>query len=399
MTQTTRSPVLRLEEQFSLQDKLTGAGYQSVFDIVRQSRSQFIKKHRPAWGSKSAKVYDHALGYANQLTRLFRTSKVAQAMQKQKTRNTSGNLQGLQKNGPTWQSLFQDNWGSYCLNSAPEANDSPVSYLSWLYNQAQDFENQMGSTSIIPLATRRPDLPNLMLDDDAINQVIPSLQLVNEVLEASVEPYVGTDTTVDKTLSTTRYPTALPYHYPHQQALLSLENDNESLQDIIKKTDTAWPYFVRDDLLAGNASTAWQLGSNLAPEQMTILTEPDNSTASDLTAFYQTNFGLATADYMLFEDVDVLCKQLGITTQQLEQMLASSAGNTTAVASPNYPADAPVSSADYGATFINSDGGEPVAVNSSETPDVISNSTSNTLHNTNTTVTNGRFGEGLQTRT
>lgn len=44
MTQTTRSPVLRLEEQFSLQDKLTGAGYQSVFDIARQSRSQFIKK-------------------------------------------------------------------------------------------------------------------------------------------------------------------------------------------------------------------------------------------------------------------------------------------------------------------------------------------------------------------
>ncbi|EDW8088187.1 hypothetical protein AH074_002308 [Salmonella enterica subsp. houtenae] len=72
----------------------------------------------------------------------------------------------------------------------------------------------------------------------------------------------------------------LTYHYPHQQTLLSLEADSESLQDVIKKSDITWPWFVKENLLQGNAEMAWQLGSNLAPEQQTIVTEADNSTVS-----------------------------------------------------------------------------------------------------------------------
>ncbi|HAE7155429.1 TPA_asm: hypothetical protein GNC56_003030 [Salmonella enterica subsp. houtenae serovar 44:z4,z24:-] len=345
----------RIHNTFDINGISPLADYSSVLDIVRKPRTQFIREHKSALGRKSEKIYDLAQGYVNQIRRLFRKNTLTQTIQKNTLSRGSHNIQGLMKNGPTWQNLFQDDWNNYCLSSAPEANDSPVSYLCWLYNQALSFETQMGDSNIISLASRRPDLPNLMLDDNAINQVIPSLQLVNEVLELAVKDYIEVldpGSTVDETLAATRYPTLLPYHYPHQQTLLSLEADSESLQDVIKKSDITWPWFVKEDLLQGNAEMAWQLGSNLAPEQQTIVTEADNSTLSDLSAFYELNFGINTADYSVFTDPDLLCTQMGITFGQLEGLVAGTVGGTTVVVSQNIPPEN-INSASYGAVFIN----------------------------------------------
>ncbi|EMD2999142.1 hypothetical protein VQZ99_001849 [Salmonella enterica] len=352
----------RIHNTFDINGISPLADYSSVLDIVRKPRTQFIREHKPALGRKSEKIYDLAQGYVNQIRRLFRKNTLTQTIQKNTLSRGSHNIQGLMKNGPTWQNLFQDDWNNYCLSSAPEANDSPVSYLCWLYNQALSFETQMGDSNIISLASRRPDLPNLMLDDNAINQVIPSLQLVNEVLELAVKDYIEVldpDSTVDETLAVTRYPTLLPYHYPHQQTLLSLEADSESLQDVIKKSDITWPWFVKEDLLQGNAEMAWQLGSNLAPEQQTIVTEADNSTVSDLSAFYELNFGINTADYSVFTDPDLLCTQMGITFGQLEGLVAGTVGGTTVVVSQNIPPEN-INSASYGAVFINEKNAPPV---------------------------------------
>ncbi|EJD7604904.1 hypothetical protein M2U48_000675 [Salmonella enterica] len=366
----------RIHNTFDINGISPLADYSSVLDIVRKPRTQFIREHKPALGRKREKIYDLAQGYANQIRRIFRKNTLTQTIQKNTLSRGSHNIQGLMKNGPTWQNLFQDDWNNYCLSSAPEANDSPVSYLCWLYNQALSFETQMGDSNIISLASRRPDLPNLVLDDNAINQVIPSLQLVNEVLELAVKDYIEVldpDSTVDETLAVTRYPTLLPYHYPHQQTLLSLEADSESLQDVIKKSDITWPWFVKENLLQGNAEMAWQLGSNLAPEQQTIVTEADNSTVSDLSAFYELNLGVATSDYTVFSSTDLFCQQLGLTTQQLEQLTANIEGTTTVIASGNYPTET-VTSADYGASFINGQSDDDVITTTTTT-----NETSHTV--------------------
>ncbi|EHJ7499126.1 virulence protein SpvA, partial [Salmonella enterica] len=272
MSITATLSLKKLEEHFQIQDQLSNRGYYSIFDILKLSKSEFTRKHQGLFGAKAGKIYDTASGYATQIILLFRKNNLAQAVQTSvySTQLQDSDSAVLTKGAPTWQTLFADDWREYCQNSAPEAVDSPVAYLSWLYNQATNFESQVGSDNIIPLAVRRPDLADLMLDNDAINQVIPSLQLVNNVLEQSVTPYVNNvtpNTSVSETLAATRYPTLLPYHYPHQQALLSLEASDESLQNMIKKTDTAWPYFVKQNLRAGKAETAWQLGSDLAPEQ------------------------------------------------------------------------------------------------------------------------------------
>lgn len=336
--------------------------YMSVFDIVSHSKSDFIKKHPSKNGKSIDRIYDLAQGYATQVRRLFRKNNINQAIE-QTLSSPPGSLQsmkGLNKEGPTYQKLFNDNWSSYCQQNSPEANDSPISYLSWLYQQALGFERDMGEESgIIPLSRRRPDLANMLLDDNAFHQALPALQVVNTILEQSVGPYITEnypDITVDDVLSTTRYPTVLPYHYPHQQLLLTLTDLGGTLQDIIKKTDPTWPYFVNDILSVGNAETAWLLGSNLAPDQQAIISEaeiPDSDSAG-LSSFYVDDLGANAdrADFSAFADVSFFCQQLGITSEQLEQLIACTAGTSRVVVSPNYPAGI-ASPTNYGARYCN----------------------------------------------
>jgi hypothetical protein len=356
--------------------------YQSVFDIVHHSKSEFIKKHATRNKKNSARIYDLAQGYATQIRRLFRKNNINQAIE-QTLSSPSGSLQvlkGLNKEGPTYQKLFNDNWSSYCQKNAPEANDSPVSYLSWLYQQALVFESDMGEDSgIIPLSRRRPDLADMPLDDNAFHQALPALQVVNSILEQSVGPYISEnypDITVDDVLSTTRYPTVLPYHYPHQQVLLTLTDLGGTLQDIIKKTDPAWPYFVNDTLSVGNAETAWLLGSNLAPDQQAIISEAEipDSDSEELSSFYVDDLGAnaGSIDFSAFEDVSFFCQKLGITSEQLEQLIACTAATNRVVVSLNYPAGV-ANPTNYGARFCNNNVSPTLSLSSeSNTIDALS---------------------------
>ncbi|HEA0252690.1 TPA: virulence protein SpvA [Salmonella enterica] len=401
MSMTATLSLKKLEEHFGIQDQLSLEGYYSIFDIIHKTKTEFIKQHSGLWGAKAKNIYDVAASYATQIMLLSRKNKITQSFEKSMDLlSVDASLTSLYsnssptispKNGPTWQTLFAENWSEYCQTSAPEANDSPVSYLSWLYNQALSYEKQMGENDIISLSTRRPDLAELMLDNDAVNQVVPSLQLVNEILEQSVTPYVSminSKSTVSEVLATTRYPTQLPYHYPHQQALLSLKDSDESLQAVIKKADTTWPYFVKENLITGNAENVLLLGSDLAPEQLSIITEKANINAD----FYKENFGVECNNYSIFKDPAILCHQLNITKQQLEKVISCTEGGSSVVVSKNYPDGVP-SPVEYGAKYINQNDSNTVEIIKDAGYDTISNSTSMVL--TNTTIITGKFGDGI----
>lgn len=364
----------RISAVLQLNDQLEEQGYHSVFDIVRVPRNTFINRHQQDFGQDTQKVYDLAVGYATQLSRLFKKNALAGAtvaatspallrgvQNSQDLQATQ--LGALEQNIPTYASLFNETWTQYCLTSAPEALDSPVSYLSFLYQQALDWENAAGSAvnSVFHLSQRRPDLPGLLLDDDAINQVIPTLDIVNDVLEAAIAPSVPESTTVDKTLSTTRYPNTLPYHYPHQQVLTALEDKPVVLQDIIQQADVTWPLFTGDTFSSVLADTAKKLGSNLAPEQQHIVAEAVNASTD---AWYQANYGVASAASAVteLEDREVFLQKTSLDETQLESLIAGNAGGSTVVASANVPGLS-ASPLQYGAKFINAGQGEPVKIN------------------------------------
>lgn len=349
---TSTSPALqKIESALGLsKDTFADKNYHSVFDIVRLSRKQFSTSNLSWLGSNCEKVWDLAMGQAQHIRRLFRENQLSQQVRQALPRTLSGypvrttlstgGIQGLIQKGPDWQSQFEENWQSHCQSGAPEAYDSPVSYLTWLYNQALNFEQEMsafGSNDIITLSERRPDLATMIVDNDAVNLEIPTLQLVNEILEKSIATSIPSEKTVDETLAVTRYPTLLPYHFPHDQAELSLLNTKVALEEIIGETSTDWPWFLNSGLTGTRSNNATQLASQLAPEQQTITIEADNSTTADLTSFYEINLGLATAEYAPFECLETFTHQLGITVPQTEQLLASNTGGTTVTVSPNVP--------------------------------------------------------------
>ncbi|WP_170138696.1 Tc toxin subunit A [Edaphovirga cremea] len=353
--------ITQIEDVYQLSTTLRDAGYHSVFDVVRVPRKQFINQHTDQFGDNTAAVYELATGFATQISRLYRENESSNRAQNKPVFQSG--LQSLQQSGPTWLGLFDDNWAAFCLASSPEANDSPVSYLTWLYNEALGYESTMktaGGTGMITLAERRPDLATLKLDDNAINQVIPSLQLVNEVLENVIKADIATTTTLDKTLAITRYPNLLPYHYAHEQTILSLDDCYQSLRDVISQVDDSWPYFIQPSLSIGNSGIALELGSNLAPEQQTIVTEADNSEASDLTDFYTENFGITATDYNALAELDVFAQATGLSAPQVEQLLSTNAGGSLAIQSLNYlPTATPpatpiaVDPSVYGSVFVN----------------------------------------------
>jgi len=345
--------------------------YRSVFDIARTSRKQFIADNMSWLGLRGGKAWDLAVGQAQHIRRLFREKTLTRQIREEVQRQTlsgqpvrrvsgSDNIQGLVQNGPTWQNQFAENWQAYCQPGAPEAVDSPVSYLTWLYKQALTFEQEIQASSsadqVIPLAERRPDLAALTVDNNTINQQVPALQLVNEILENSIAPSLPSEQSVDETLAQTRYPTLLPYHFPHDQVALSLENADVLLEEIIGETATDWPWFLKDSWQGTRSNTSIEFASGLAPEQQTLVTEPDHSTGSDLTTFYKTNLGLETADYTPFDNLDTFTHQLGLTVPQVEALVAGNAGGSSVVSSENVDATIYIPSPDYyGAAFINNE--------------------------------------------
>ncbi|WP_313107403.1 Tc toxin subunit A, partial [Pseudescherichia vulneris] len=370
--------------------------YRSVFDIARTSRKQFIANNMSWLGLRGGKAWDLAVGQAQHIRRLFREKTLTRQIREEVQRQTlsgqpvrrvsgSDNIQGLVQNGPTWQNQFAENWQAYCQSGAPEANDSPVSYLTWLYKQALSFEEEIKASGtaeqVIPLAERRPDLAALTVDNDAINQQVPALQLVNEILENSIAPSLPSEQSVDETLAETRYPTLLPYHFPHDQVALSLENADVSLEEIIGETATDWPWFLDDAWQGARSASSIELASRLAPEQQTLVIEADNSTGPDLKSFYKTNLGLETADYTPFENLDTFTRQLGLTVPQVEALVAGNAGGTTVTLSDNCLVGWPISIDEQNVYVSQDTGSAPVSL---------------TLSKVGLSTTAGKFSGGIK---
>ncbi|EGP3767350.1 TPA_asm: virulence protein SpvA [Salmonella enterica subsp. enterica serovar Typhimurium] len=235
MNQTTSPALSQVETAIRVPaGNFAKYNYYSVFDIVRQTRKQFINANMSWPGSRGGKTWDLAMGQAQYIRCMFRENQL--------TRRVRGTLQQTPDNGTNLSS----------------------SAVGGIQGQAE----------------RRPDLATLMVVNDAINQQIPPL---------------------------------LPYHFPHDQVELSLLNTDVSLEDIISESSIDWPWFLSNSLTGDNSNYAMELASRLSPEQQTLPTEPDNSTATDLTSFYQTNLGLKTADYTPFEALNTFARQLAIT--------------------------------------------------------------------------------------
>ncbi|MDC9621818.1 Tc toxin subunit A [Xenorhabdus sp. XENO-7] len=360
MNQPTSPLISRTEAIYNLPGKLTSLGYTSVFDVVRIPRERFIRQHRAALGRSAEKMYDLAVGYAHQVRHHFRYNPLSRAVQVSLRSPFS-------VSGPDYSNQFLDantGWKDKAPSGSPEANDAPVAYLTHIYQLALEQEKSGASAIMNTLAERRPDIGTLLINDKAINEVIPQLQLVNEILSKAIQKKLSlTDLeAVNAKLSTTRYPNNLPYHYGHQQIQTAQSVLGTTLQDITlpQTLDLPQNFWATaagklSNATAGALTRLQIMASQLSPEQQKIITE---TVGKD---FYQLNYGDSSLTVNSFSDMTVLTGRTNLIVPQVEQMLCSTVGDSTVIKSGNVSAgDMIAIPFAYGARFIHA--GKPETI-------------------------------------
>jgi len=111
--------------------------------------------------------------------------------------------------------------------------------LRALYLFAQQVETTgKGTGKRITLATRRPTLKDMPIDDQSLNRKLPLLTIVNEVLSGHLGIHLNRHPdkykfkSVNDALEKTRYPFELPFDLAHQQALLGLTGNKPALGEL-----------------------------------------------------------------------------------------------------------------------------------------------------------------------
>ncbi|WP_322614689.1 Tc toxin subunit A [Pseudomonas sp. BIC9C] len=254
-------------------------GFESVFDIVRLSQSEFASRLALFSDANAQVAYDNARSYATLLARLYREHSTSSDTPPPLAQRTG--VRSLVPQGPTFQNLFKENWDDFCKVGALADSTGPVAYLSELYGFVKDLEKtQPADPQRILLDKRRPDLKDLLITQDSVFAPQPMLEIVNEVLSRNLRAYLGTSTSLHLVLSEKRYPFELPYNFYHHQCQLGLADEKPRLGALNYRASVLLP--IAQGALGNNrygkvqnpALQAQQLLTGLSPQQQALLIEP-----------------------------------------------------------------------------------------------------------------------------
>ncbi|NER04861.1 MAG: hypothetical protein F6K17_20790, partial [Okeania sp. SIO3C4] len=140
------------------------------------------------------------------------------------------------------EALSQDAPTRYVKPSSIQSTQSPAAYLKYIYDLAKAIENVNPDFDLI---ARRPDLEDLVLNEDNLHQEVTTLELANELLIAQYLEQSGkTEAELYEELNKTFHPLELPFHKIHSEVRYALAAMQEemSLSQIarrIKQNDFA----------------------------------------------------------------------------------------------------------------------------------------------------------------
>lgn len=258
-------------------------GFTSVFDIIRLSRAEFAEQLARLSDADADLAYDNAMGYARQIARLYREHQISSGAPQRLGQRTG--VRALLDIGPGYQKLFQENWDEFCKVGALAAIDGPVAYLNALYTFiTKELEASSTDVSRVLLDKRRPDIKDLLINEETTNTPIPMLNIVNEVLTNSIQSHLDKD--IYEELASRRYPFEFPYNLYHHQCQLGLSGDKPALGELNYQVSTLLPLTQQANNAYGQVLTnpsveAQRQLSGLSPEQRTLLVE-----RSLFTTFY-----------------------------------------------------------------------------------------------------------------
>ena len=372
----------------------------SVFDITRLTEAEFkdsfntaiqnnaLKDHAPSIDTKA--LYDNVKCLAAQISHLYREQQTSDG--KAQHQWHPHGIRAVEKQGPTYTNLFQENWDDACKVDSIAAIDSPVAYLRALYLFALQLESSASESAPeknnrILLNKRRPDLAKLSIDQQSTFTAQPMLKIVNDILDKSIQ--AGLESTDDKGKSTyevlaqTRYPFALPYEFFHHQCLLGFGAKKTALGEL--------NYLVSDNLpvtqsintlygsvLSASSAEAQMLMSGLGPKRQALLTDTANANLPpEEQNYWKEIYGTTSTSDL--NKINIFLERTELEAEQMEALLVQ--GKYAPRTSPHYSLSAPYSQP-YGARYVNG----PVACNASimfldrdERPEKIANATEERL--------------------
>ncbi|WP_224795787.1 Tc toxin subunit A [Pseudomonas fluorescens] len=265
-------------------------GFTSVFDIIRLPRAEFAEQLARLSDADAHQAYDNAMGYAQQIARLYREHQISSGAPQHLGQRTG--VRALLEIGPGYQNLFGESWDEFCKTGALAAVDGPVAYLNTLYTFIKELEASSKDDRRVVLDKRRPDIKELLINEDTTNTPIPMLNIVNEVLTQTIQSHLKKD--IYEELASRRYPFEFPYNLYHHQCLLGLTAEKPGLGELNYRVSMLLPLTQNADNAYGQVLTnpsveAQRLLSGLSTEQQTLLIE-----RSLFTTFYLSSADLST---------------------------------------------------------------------------------------------------------
>ncbi|MET4877765.1 Tc toxin subunit A [Morganella morganii] len=273
----------------------------------------------------------------------------------------------------TYEDQFSPNWAGNTLPDAIDSAHGAVAYLYDLLEFAERIIEPKGdSDKAITLKQRRPDIYNILLNEENVNGVISKIHIINQIVGAAIsQQEKGADP--EKLMLNVRYPYRFPFENYMNQIYAVLDEYDLSIGDIKRYCDPQAPYFTQSGLHGEYSDSALWLDSHLGPELREILLavpQVKNSQTDDNVSYFKQNFGVEQFTDLL--NSTVFCQQLKLERSDLESLF--SCGEYVPHLSPNidpktitgYATDQgrEVSPAVYGSVFINNNVSPAIKVGS-----------------------------------
>lgn len=262
----------------------------------------------------------------------------------------------------TYEEQFTPNWAENTLPDAIDSGHGAVAYLYDLLEFAEKVIEPKGdSDKAITLKQRRPDIYNILLNEENVNGEISKIDIINQIIGTAIsQQEKGEDP--ETLMLNVRYPYRFPFENYMNQIYAVLDEYDLSIGDIKRRCDPQAPYFTLSGLHGDDSDSALWLDSRLGPGLREILLaapQAGSGKTEENARYFKENFGVEQYTDLL--NSTVFCQQLNLKRGDLESLF--SCGEYVPHLSPNidpetitgYAAEQgrEVSPAVYGSVFIN----------------------------------------------
>lgn len=350
----------------------------SVFDLVKLEHAQLL-----AFGLSQDEAHvllTRGNALAVYVARFFREQTAREAP-------TRHSLQA-QVPLPTYMDQFNPDINASAPAGSIESSVSTTAYMVTLREWLRDHIVPNGDPSTaIPLAARRPDVDDLLLNEMAVHRRQSRLEMVNEILEAQMRAKTEI-IDVKAYLRTCRYHNGLPYDHDWQTIteVVHAALKEGALGDILRRVDLDYPYFKNPGAKGRRAHAAQQLSAGISPLHMSLLLEDpyfplnqsmakqpmlradprtrlvDPTPQASASDFYLDNFGHLAMQLLSLRQLWVFSTATRLDQRGIDVLLGR--GSFTPELSVNAPAvgdpDEPCSGVDSGAVYVHGAAGPAI---------------------------------------